>query len=89
MTTATKTKKAAPRRTAAKAKTAYPPLPPTAAVVDVGGRECVIVPLDEYDDWFHDAMLAAIMAERLASDEELIPMEEVDRRLDAAIKRRS
>ncbi len=69
-------------------KGGYPPLPPTAKVVEVVGRECVIVPLDDYDDWLQDALLTAIAADRLERGGDVIPFEEVEARLDAGKKRR-
>ncbi len=82
MTTATKTKKTATP------KKSRPPLPPTAKVVEIGGRDCVIVPLDEYDDWLQDALLTAVAADRLERDEDAIPFEEFEARLDAKRKKR-
>jgi hypothetical protein len=86
MATATKMKKTAQKTTAAKKD--YPPLPPAAKVVEIGGRECVIVPLDEYDDWLQDTLLTVVAADRLERDEGTIPFEEVEARLDAKRKRR-
>lgn len=87
MTTTAKTKKTTPKKRAAK-KADLPPLPPTAKVVEVGGRDCVIVPLDEYDDWLQDALLAAVAADRLANvkEEDLIPFEDFEARLAAKKK---
>ena len=63
--------------------------PPSAEIVKLSGREYLIVPMEDFQDWDDDRMLAALMAERLASNEELIPLEEVEKRLDAKKKRRS
>ncbi len=63
-------------------------LPPSADVVKISGHEYLIVPLDDFREWDEDRMLAALMAKRLESDEELIPIEEVEKRLDAKKKKR-
>ncbi len=86
MTTMTKAKKTAPKP--AVADKDYPPLPPAAKVVEIGGRDCVIVPLDEYDEWLQDALLTAVAADRLERNEDTIPFEEVEARLDAKRKKR-
>jgi hypothetical protein len=85
MTIATKPKRFVKKQ--ASQKPEYPPLPPTAKVVEVAGRECVIVPLDEYDDWLQDAMLATVAADRLERSEGVISFEEMEARLDAKKKR--
>lgn len=80
MTTTTKKKGATKARSRKKPEHS---LPPSAEVVNLSGRDYLIVPMDEFQEWDEDRMLIALMAERLASDEELIPLEEVERRLDA------
>lgn len=85
MTTATKkaagkTKKAAPKRTGR--RNGMPPVPPTANVVEIAGREYVIAPLDDYDEWLQDQLLAAIASERMAREGNLtIPWTEARKRL--------
>lgn len=87
MTTATKKTKT-PKRRGGK-KNDVSSLPPSADVITISGRDYIIAPLDEFREWEEDRALAALMAERLATDEELIPLEEVERRLDAKKRGRS
>lgn len=85
---ASKAKNGGAKRARGKAKD-LPPIPPTAKIVEIGGRECVIVPLDEYDDWLQDALLTVIAADRLKNHrDDAIPFEEAVARLDARKKRR-
>ncbi len=84
MTTAIKTKRTAKRRGAGRRD-----LPYSAEVLNLSGRDYLIVPLDDFEEWDEDRQLTALMAERLAVDEELIPLEEMERRLDAKKKKRS
>lgn len=77
-----------PKKTLKKHNAGKQDLPPSAEVLNLSGHDYLIVPLDEFREWDEDRMLAALMAERLASDEELIPLEEVERRLDAKKKKR-
>ncbi len=92
MTTMTK----APAKKAAKTVTKraaqkpdYPPLPSTAEVLKLAGRDYVVVPLDDYDAWLQDAMFAVILEERLKNGPgETISFDEFEKRLDAKKKRR-
>lgn len=56
MTTTTK-KRVARRK-------APPFLPPTADVATIAGRDFVIVPLDDFDEWYEDHLLAVLANER-------------------------
>ena len=60
-----------------------PPLPPDSGVAVIAGKEYLIAPLDEYDDWMQDRLLAAVAADRLdngrGSPE---PFENMEKRLD-------
>ncbi len=84
MTTTVKTKRTGKRRGAERNN-----LPSSAEVLKLSGRDYLIVPLDDFEEWDEDRQLAALMAERMAADEELIPLEEVERSLDAKKKMRS
>ena len=59
-----------------------PPLPPSAEVVTLSGREYVIAPLDAFRDWEEDRAFAALMAERLRDDGEYISFDEFEKHLD-------
>ncbi len=59
-------------------------LPSSADVAKIAGREFVIVPLDDFEEWFDDMLLQAVADERLQNKPlETIPMEKVFARQDA------
>ncbi len=74
-----------PKKTTRKStnkKPDYPPLPPSSKVVDIGGREYAIVPIDEYDDWLQDALLGVITEDRIKNGRDAAaPLAEVEARL--------
>ncbi len=57
-------------------------LPPTADVAKIAGRDFVIMPLSDFEEWQEDQLLAAVVAQRLESGEEVVPFEEIEARLD-------
>jgi hypothetical protein len=62
-------------------------LPPSADVANVAGRDFVIMPLDDFEEWFDDMLLMAVADERLQSKPLVtVPMEDVFAR--QAVKRR-
>lgn len=63
-------------------------LPPTADVAKIAGRDFVIMPLVDFEEWQEDQLLAAVVAERLESDEKVISFEEVEARLDRGARDR-
>lgn len=63
-------------------------LPPSADVVKIAGREYVIAPLDEFQEWGEDRMLALLMEDRLEEDGPYMSMEEFEKRLDRKNKGR-
>lgn len=77
--------KAAPKRGR---KNSGIPLPPSADVVEISGREYIIAPLDEYRDWEEERALAALMRERINDGDPLIPFEEFESRLDRKNRRK-
>ncbi len=80
-TTAKKTPKARSRSRA-------PFLPPSSDVVNISGREYVITPLDEFQEWEEDRALLAIAEERLADGGSWITAEEFKKRLAKSNARR-
>ena len=59
-------------------------LPSSADVANVAGRDFVIMPLDDFEEWFDDMLLMAMADERLQSKPlETVPMEKVFARQDA------
>ena len=69
-------------------KNRNPLLPPTAGVAKIAGRDFVIVPLDDFEEWQEDRLLAAVVARRMQSGEQLLPFEEIEARLDRKDKGR-
>ena len=63
-------------------------LPPTADVAKIAGQDFVIMPLDDFEEWQEDRLLAAVVAQRLAKGEESTPFEEMEARLDRRTKGR-
>lgn len=63
-------------------------LPPSADVVVISGREYIIAPLDEFQEWGEERMLAELMAERLEEGGPYISLEEFEKRLDRKNKGR-
>jgi hypothetical protein len=60
-----------------------PPLPPESGVAIIAGREYLIAPLAEYDDWMQDRLLAAVAFDRLENNNSpAIPFDEMEKRLD-------
>ena len=90
MTTMTKKAKkpgnATTRRVGKKTKRSQ--LPPTADVASIAGKEFVIMPLEDFEEWQDDMMLTALVTERLEDGEAFIPFEEIEARLDQRKKRR-
>lgn len=64
------------------------PFPPTAGVTKIDGRDFIIMPLDDFEEWQEDRLLAAVVGQRLASGEKTVPFEEIEARLDRNAKRR-
>lgn len=59
------------------------PLPPSAGKATIDGKEYVVIPADEYAEWYEDQALAALAMERLERQSHLaVPFEEVEARLD-------
>lgn len=63
-------------------------LPPSADVVSISGRDYIIAPFDEYQEWEEDRALLAIMDERMADGGPYITMEELEKHLDEKNKGR-
>lgn len=76
------TKKAKPRRKS------RPSLPAAADVATIAGRDFVIMPLDEFEEWREDQLLSAVVAQRLESGEKIVPFKEIEARLDRRAKAR-
>jgi hypothetical protein len=75
MTTALKTKRAK--------KEAWPPLPPSADVAVIAGREYLIAPLDEFAEWCEDQALLPLVKERLENpNRRIVPFSEIEAALD-------
>lgn len=72
----TTTVKRTTKRTAGK-KNAFPPLPPDAGTATLAGREYVIIPADEYAEWFEDRILAALVEERMREPHDIVPFAEI------------
>ena len=74
MTTATKTRSRKSRKNR---------MPPSADVATIAGREFLIIPLDEYDDWYDDHLLGLLMTERMTDpNQKIVPFSEIEKRLD-------
>ena len=70
------------RRPGAKRR-AKTPLPESAGRAVIGGKEFILIPAADFEEWYEDRMLAAISAERLKLERHLaVPIENVIRRLD-------
>lgn len=83
----TTTKKNTKKRTTGK-KT-FPPLPPSADVVEISGRDYVIAPLDEYSEWYEDQLFASLVEERLRQpNPKIVPFSEIEAALDKKRKGR-
>ncbi len=63
-------------------------LPPTADVAKIAGKDFLIMPLRDFEEWQEDQLLAAVVAERLESGEKIVPFEEIEDRLDRKAKSR-
>ncbi len=63
-------------------------LPPSADIVEISGREYLIAPFDEYQEWEEDRALMAIVEERLNDGSTPISYEEFTKRLDRQNKGR-
>ncbi len=63
-------------------------LPPTADVAKIAGKDFVIMPLSDFEEWQEDQLLAAVVAERLKNKEAIVPFEEIEKRLDRKAKGR-
>lgn len=86
MTAATKAKK--PVKKSAAGKKARPQLPPSAGITVVDGREFVIMPLDDFEEWQDEQAFAALMRERIESDEPTIPFSQMMAKLNKGRKGR-
>ncbi len=76
MTTATKTKNTVKKRMGE--DSVLPPLPPAADVAKISGTEYLVMPLEQYYEWYEDHALAAIAADRLKRQEHLaVPFAEI------------
>ena len=64
------------------------PFPPTADVANIAGRDFIIMPLDDFEEWQEDQLLAAVVGQRLESGEKTVPFEEMEARLDRHAKGR-
>ena len=58
-------------------------LPPTADVARIAGKDFIIMPLNDFEEWQEDKLLAAVAAQRLGSGEEIVPFEVIEARLDS------
>ena len=61
-------------------------LPPNADVAKIAGKDFLIMPLSDFEEWQEDQLLAAVAAQRLESGEEILPFEEIEARLDRGAK---
>ena len=77
---ATKTVKTADKGSGKKSK--RPAIPPSAGVTVVDGREFVIMPLADFEEWQDERLFAALVRERIESDEPVVPFEEIAAKLN-------
>lgn len=61
-------------------------LPPSADVVKISGREYIIAPLDEFQEWEEERALAALMSKRLDEAGPYLSWAEFEKRLDRKTK---
>ena len=57
-------------------------LPPSADVITISGREYIIAPLDEFQEWEEDKWLSTLIAERIEDGGPYIALEEFEKRLN-------
>ncbi len=63
-------------------------LPPTADIAKIAGKDFVIMPLSDFEEWQEDQLLAAVVAQRLESREAIVLFDEIEARLDRKAKGR-
>lgn len=65
-------------------------LPDTATYGTFAGKEYLMIPVEDFGEWFEDITLGAIAQDRLENDTEPpIPFEDILTRLDAKGKRKA